>query len=146
MEEKAALPLRKTSVLLMLVLSGITAGIFQPIWFLTRRKAVNSLNSKTKLGAGRFILVVATYIAGTLLSLLLPRVTTLGRPWLWYFGPLSVNVFTVALSYVAIVILGVNSFWVRRAIHDHMQRESVFSWIGTFLFQIFYLQYRINRL
>ena len=50
------LEIKKTPVILTIVLTVITFGIYYPAWFLTRRQAINTLQSKEKLGSGVFVL------------------------------------------------------------------------------------------
>jgi len=47
--------IKRTPVLLTILFTVITGGIYYPAWFLTRRQAINSLHSKEKLGSGVFV-------------------------------------------------------------------------------------------
>src|SRR5262245_58824785 len=47
--KKPVAGLKRRSVLLMIVFTLITLGIYYPCWFLMRRNAINSMNANTKL-------------------------------------------------------------------------------------------------
>jgi len=123
------LELKKTNVLLMIFLTIITAGIYQAIWFLRRRGAINSLQSKEKLNTGVFVFVIVLYSVSLLID---------------FAGGKS-----TLLCGIAAICLLVQCFKVRRIFENHFnvyfKRGISFSGIATFFFMIFYLQYKINR-
>ena len=53
--------IKKTSILVVIILTFITGGIYFPIWYLTRREAINQLHSTEKLGKGIFILGIVVF-------------------------------------------------------------------------------------
>jgi GYF domain 2/Domain of unknown function (DUF4234) len=121
--------LKKTNVLLMIFLTIITAGIYQAIWFLRRRDAINSLQSKEKLNTGVFVFVIVLYSIS--------------------LGLLLADVNAHLLDCIAGITLLVQCFKTRRILNEHfntyLKRDMSFSGIATFFFTIFYLQYKINR-
>ena len=152
---KEAAPLADAGVFAMCLLTLVTAGLYQPIWFLSRRKALNNLHSQEKLGVWPLAIALAAMVA----SLCLPIIGSFKwRSWVEAenaFPPLHPFILLVAG-----VILIVQSFKVRRILLDHlapreegmfsagirMQHEELFSRTETFFFGIFYLQHRINGL
>ena len=62
-ESATAVPLKQSSVIAVVLLSFLTGGIYTSIWYLRRRKGLNSLDSSTKMGVtGPLILLVLTTI------------------------------------------------------------------------------------
>ena len=137
--------LKKKSVILLVFLTFITAGIYYPVWFLTRRNAINNLQSKEKLGSGVFIFAIVMFSIS--LSVAFISGAMEGR------GEVStaevLDSFSKILDSVAGITLWVQCFKVRRIFSEHfnvhLQRGISFSGIATFFFQIYYLQYKINR-
>jgi predicted RNA-binding Zn-ribbon protein involved in translation (DUF1610 family) len=126
--------LGKMPVLLLIFLLVITFGIYAPIWFLTKRRALNELRSSKKIGIEAPIFLIVIYTISFLLDL------THG----FERGPWRV------LDFIGLIIVTVQCFDVRRILIDHfnvyMGRDINFSGIATLFFGIPYLQYKINRL
>lgn len=135
--------LRKKSVLLIILLTLITYGIYQPIWFLKQKNAINNLKSKEKLTNTLFILVIILYAVSALFLFiyLFPYDTT---------SPLVIELIDNLINLTGAIIILVMSFKVRRILHQYfnvvLKRNIKFSKIYTFLFGIYYLQYKINRI
>ena len=135
--------LPETSVLLMIFLMVVTLGIYIPIWFLTRRKAINSLNSSEELSLGMIVFTLVAFIGSVGLDLIYPES--------------SLGTFVNLVLGIAVLVL---SFKVRSILQDHLspqatgplsstaalQSEVSISGVLTFFCGIFYLQYKINRL
>jgi hypothetical protein len=143
--------LRRRSVLLMIVFAVVTFGLYYPIWFLRRRAALNRLDSPRKLQAWPFVVVIAWFVfqivLGAAASSETPEET---------FGEGTVLLLNVVQLAVGILML-VQSFVTKDILEDHLAgpgdqvpsrllAEAVkLSGVMTFFFQIFYLQYVINR-
>ena len=128
--------LKKTSVFLLLLLSTVTSGIYFPVWFLTQLKGLNSLRSTEKLNPGVFIFAILMIS----MAILLPLV--------------SINeygyVLSLLLQVVFIMLMIDQCIKVRRILEDHHKvafgKDMDVSKVATVCFQIFYLQYKINRM
>jgi len=141
--------LRRRSVVLMIVLTLLTFGVYYPIWFLRRRAGLNRLNSPRKLQLWPFVIVIAwlacQFIAGIVAGLN-------GQP---IGGSLAI-LFNIVQLAVGILLL-VQSFFTKDILEDHLSGPGddipnplfvetlKLSGVMTFFFQIFYLQYVINR-
>lgn len=147
----APLSLKKTSVILLIVLTVVTLGIYYPVWFLTRRNAINNLQSKEKLGSGIFIFLIVLACVGfpvdlmwVVMELFAERLSEIGL-----LLSKGLDLFSNILSVVWWIILLVQCFKVRRIFKEHfnvhLQKDISFSWVATFFFWIFYLQYKVNR-
>lgn len=150
-------PLPKTSVLLMVLLAVVTLGIYVPIWYVRRVKPFNALRSTVKLtGAlplAALALVIiqfgAAFMQGILEALGVARLA----------GLLSAYGSLLNLGYAVVML--VLAFRIRDVLQDHLRarvadyggpssvalQAQVYSLSGvwTFLFNAFYLQWKINE-
>jgi len=146
-------PLADAGIFAMVLLTLVTAGLYLPLWFLSRRKALNSLYSQEKVSAWPIAAALAALVA----SLCLPIISSL--KWgSWVVGENAVAPLPPFILLVAAAILVMQCFKVRRILLDHLapreegmfaaairfQHEALFSRAGTFFLGIFYLQYKIN--
>lgn len=147
--------LKKRSVLLVFFLTLITLGLYYPIWFLARRKALNDLHSSEELGLGALVLPLVLWIASLVVTIVSAESSTTGPPSGWGLANL--------LDLIVGIILLVQTFKVRRILLEHhfyclktqaygvlsssmaLQSDESFSSVLTFFGSIFYLQYKINR-
>jgi len=148
-------PLADAGIIGMCLLTLLTAGLYAPIWFLIRRRALNNLHSREKLE----VLPIAVALAALVASLSLPILGSV--KWgSWVEVENAYPLLHPGILLVAGLILIVQCFKVRRILLDHlaprqegmfsagirMQHEELFSRTGTFLFGIFYLQHKINAM
>jgi hypothetical protein len=134
--------LERSSLAAVILLSIVTLGLYVPFWYLSRREALNSLQSSEKfpiheplaaLGADIGYFVVISFTDGS---------------WPW------------ALACLSAIICILLSFRARRALLDHdaarrrgmfssgltLDTETSFSVVATFLLGIWYVQYKLNQL
>lgn len=152
-EQPAKHDIKKTPVVLSIIFTVITAGIYYPCWFLTRREALNSLKTTEKLGKGVFIFAVVVFSVSLLLSFVSGGLEGIGEELSDIeFIAMAKMVGAVGrlISAVASITLLVQCFKVRRMLREHFAQHLgqpvVFSGVALFFFQIYYLQYKINRL
>jgi len=153
-EGQSPLPgLKRTSVTLVIALSFLTVAIYYPVWFLRRRRALNGLHARDKLNAGVFVVAIVLFSVGLLLMLVSGALEGFGEG-LGRHDLLAVSKglegFAQFLNLVAAIALLIQCFKVRRILTEHMQarpgRPVSLSGLATFFLQIFYLQYKINRI
>ncbi len=145
--------LKRTSVLLLIFLSFITVVIYYPVWFLRRRSALNGLRSRDKLNTGVFVVAIVLFSVGLLLMLMAWALEGfgegLGRGDLLAVSK-GLEGFAQFLNLVAGIALLIQSFRVRRMLTEHLAAHTgqpvSISGLGTFFFQILYLQYKINTI
>ena len=142
--------LKRRSVILMIVLTIATFGLYHPTWFLRRRAALNRLDSPRKLSRWPFLIYLAFLVFQLGIGLA--------------FGPARARIIApeasllISLVRLALLILMVvQSFFVKDILEDHLAgpQDSLsdsllsgrvkLSGLMTFFFQIYYLQYVINR-
>ena len=149
-------PLTETNILVPIILTILTCGLYVPIWFLQKRSGVNQLHSNEKLGAGPSVAVLFL----DLLTVLVNMGVGNQVPFIRNFETMWAPPFN-ALAGLAIGILMVmQAFKVRSIMEAHtrvhspgplagsiaMLQGSSFSVPATFFLGIFYLQYKINEL
>lgn len=142
----ASFTLDKMAVVKLVVLTVVTGGVYTAIWFLKRLEVFNGLNSEQKLGQNVFGFI----IAGCLVNVALVLYLTFAGAGLEESFALGLLNTSNLLGFAVNVTVLVQTFRVRRILlehyGEHLGRDVKLSWIGTFFFSIFYLQFKINRL
>jgi hypothetical protein len=134
----APLSFKRVSMAFMIVINTVTAGLYLPYWFWTRRAEVNSLSSKWKIP-------LAAIVVYTVSVILIESVR---------FVPDNATGLAVMLSLLmGLVLIGfyyVLVFRVRAALIEHLQLGEeggrVFKTRWSIVFGIYYLQYRLNQI
>ena len=144
--------MKKTPVILTVIFTIITAGIYCPCWFLTRRDQINELHFHEKIGTGVFIFGIVIFSISFFLPLVSGFLEGMGEELgtaEFLVMAKGVDAIDRLLSLVVGITLLVQCFKVRRIFrnhfNDHLGRNISFSGLATFFFQIYYLQYKINR-
>jgi hypothetical protein len=147
----APIGLKRRSVILMILLSIVTLGLYYPIWFLRRRAALNQLDSPRKLRRWPFVASIVWFVCQFMIG-----VATASAPIARTMGPgaaLLINLVQLAVG----ILMVVQCFFTKDILEDHLAGpgdhipsplsvETVkLSGLLTFFFQILYLQYAINR-
>lgn len=127
--QDAAAVLKRTSVVLAVLLQFVTGGLYLPYWFLSRRKALKDFEQIPQWAGIVFLLWA--------LGLIVLQVVMAGAP--------SESATPLLLVYQLLgAILGLFLAFRTRSILEGIFRNDV-SGILTFFFSAFYLQYKINR-
>jgi hypothetical protein len=142
--------LKRRRVIVMIVLTMVTLGLYYPIWFFRRRGALNRLNSPRKLRLWPltiFCTVTAVDVVVAVASAPGPPAETIGDPAATLLG---------LVRFATGILMLVQCFFTKDILEDHLAgpeddgSHSLFvervklSGLMTFFFQIFYLQYVIN--
>lgn len=162
--------LKKMSVFFLIILTIFTAGIYVPIWFLKQRDAINRLYPKLKFGPHLFIIAIVVYSLFFLMNLInlmnlliagstfdvLSTLSIRGFSSKLASAPLGVIVAYLYGALYAILIpvtlltslaLKICCFDFLYVIQQSLNIKSTWSSsTATYLFDLFYVQYRINRL
>lgn len=148
----ASTGLKRRSVIVMILLSIVTLGLYYSIWFLRRRTALNRLDSPRKLRQWPFVVAIVWFVFQFLLGV----ANGIAGPGNEITGEGLAPTFLVIRLGVGILML-IQCFFTKDIIEDHlagpadgsatpMFTETVqLSGVLTFIFQIYYLQYAINR-
>jgi hypothetical protein len=132
--------LKRTSLILVILLTIITAGFYYPLWFIGRQKGINSLQARDKLASGIFIFA-------TILNILI--CLTIIEYFNYNLSQSDTINLLNFLSFILEAIYVLQLFKVRDIFIEHfnhrLNRDISFSRVATFFFQIYYLQYKINR-
>jgi hypothetical protein len=143
--------LKRRSILLMIVFAVVTFGLYYAIWFLRRRAALNRLDSPRKLGRWPFLIFIAFFVFQFVVGIAsgsAPLEQTIGAG-----GSLLLSLVQLAVG----ILMVVQCFFAKDILEDHLAgpednlSSSILvdrvklSGLMTFFFQVFYLQYVINR-
>lgn len=120
-------------VVLCIVLSFVTLGLYPSIWLLQRRPFLDSLQRKQDLGVALPIITLSMNVLAFALA----------------FAGKDAAAIRPIFSLVAIITGLLANFRVLNTLRTDSARTGrflEFSTIGTFFFGIYYLQYKINQL
>ena len=143
--------LKRRRVIVMIVLTFVTVGLYYPIWFFRRRDALNRLNSPRKLRLWPLVIFCATTVVDAVVV-----VVSAPAPPAQIIGA-GANTALGLVRLAVGILMVVQCFIVKDILEDHLAgpednlSNSMFServrlsGLMTFFFQIFYLQYVINR-
>ena len=119
------------SVLLCIVLTVVTLGFYQPVWLLRRRPFLNAFAQTRKLGVGLPIAVIVTRVLAAFASS--PHTPHLDR----LFSAIAAAVYIIPCFRVAHIL--------RAQFKVTGHGDIKVSMVLTFLFGVFYLQYKVNE-
>ena len=143
--------LKRRSVILVILFTLFSFGLYYAIWFLRRRAGLNRLDSPRKLRRWPFVLFIAFFVSQFILGL-----ACAPRPVGEVIGPGGSLLLTLVQVAVGVLML-VQCFFTKDILEDHLAgpedgsprplfvERVTLSGVMTFLFQIYYLQYAINR-
>jgi hypothetical protein len=138
------------SVVVVILLTFITCGVYAPIWFLQRRAFLNALDSSEKKISDGLVISALVAWSISLVITLVAIVAILGEFdegfWAWSSPMDGID---RLISFAGGIMLLMLSFRAKNRIAQHMLRMGhhvPMSGLATFLLQIYYLQYKINQL
>ncbi len=143
---------RRSSLVVVILLTVLTLGFYVPFWFLRRRRWLNRLNSQVKIGFGLPLLMLTFQVGAFTIRLM-------GAPYRQQglTLPASLSLSGLAVSLVQLLLLFKLAYMVREILSDHLKKVLSalsshpiqylveLSGIMTLLFSIWYLQYKINE-
>lgn len=134
---EAALP--KTKVLLMVLLTLLTLGLYVPYWFWSRRRTLDAMAAEGESVGGLTVALVVLYLVAFAMGFLGGVLRGAGdAPGQAYF------IAARAIDWSSRILIIVLSFRVKGILESNDSGH--LSAVGTFFLSCFYLQYRINRL
>ncbi|MGV3464073.1 MAG: DUF4234 domain-containing protein [Heyndrickxia sp.] len=134
----SAIEFKKTNILLMVILSLLTLGIYNAYWFISRKKYFNRLDAKDWIPYKWWIFMLIYLIISFIYSFFGPVIFT-------EYGIAVLDSFDLILAFYFVGCLYYSVFRAKEMIEDHMD-EGVFNSWFLVLFNIWYVQYKINRL
>jgi hypothetical protein len=139
--------LKRRSVVVMIVFTIITLGVYYLVWWFRRRSGLNRLNSEKKLALWPLLLFTALYVAQLVLGFVEGAAPDVMTP--------DVEMLAAMFQLVVGIVMIIQTFTVKNMIEDHAAPEPhsgpmfvehvKLSGLMTFFFSIFYLQWAINR-
>ncbi|WP_217589268.1 hypothetical protein [Lentibacillus saliphilus] len=135
--EESLLNIKKRSVLVMIILTIMTGGIYVSYWFLVNRNRINvgSIDERLSFIAPFCLLSIYTFTSMTFIP---ARFFLEGYTWGFY------QYIMIVFSYLGTAITCYLAFQVRTIFKEHLVVKRL-SIILTFLFHIWYLQHTINK-
>jgi len=154
-EKEAEKVPEKRSVVLMLFLCIITLGIYPAIWYIKRADEFNGLHTEKQLNKGLtiflLIVIIAAWLVLPLGSILRQFGIIFENPIIEYLSILPIE-FTMTIQiviYLILILLYLSlAFRARTIINDALERKGIqrkISGFFTLIFNLFYLQYEVNR-
>lgn len=140
-------PLKKRSLFVAILFMILTLGNYPLFWFFRRRNALNLLGTKDKLGLISLVVFAALTILSIASGMYSDYLTQAGGAYrqaqdfkaIWLIGGMVIYP----------IYLFVLSNFVRHILNQYAERMGInfrVSILGIFLFNVLYLQYKINRL
>ena len=130
--------MKKTPVVLTILLTIVTFGLYLPYWFFSRRKALNQLapeDDDVNLVTFSLVALYAiSFCAGIYQGLTLETADALSPGF---------QTMLQWVNFASRILTIVAGFRVKMILEGHYPER--LSTVGTFFLSIFYLQYRINR-
>ena len=146
---------KKKSVILLILLSVITLGIYPFVWFIKRSAELNNLQTTTKSKKNMtiislvvylliYLLIAGLYVTAYLTDETIAAVTDISQiptTFLILYGVI------IAFIIILIILLLILAFNTRKILNEAMANKNVnkkASGFFTLIFNLFYLQYEIN--
>lgn len=140
-------PLKKRSLLVAILFMILTLGNYPLFWFFRRRNALNLLGTKDKLGLISLMVFAALTLLSIAAGMYSDYLSQAGGAYrhvqdlkaIWLIGGMVIYP----------IYLFVLSNLVRHILNQYAERLGInfrVSILGIFLFNVLYLQYKINRL
>lgn len=134
--------LTRKSIWLMIGLTIITFGIYEPYWYLTRLQRFNALSSSAKFNQTSILIWLVWFVVDAIIivfAILSPESSTLQ----------SLELIEGIGNLVAAIFALILAFRAKKILQEHLavnDNDYSMSGVATFFFQFFYIQYKINRL
>jgi hypothetical protein len=122
------------------IFSVITGGIYSAAWFLTRRRGLNVLSSDKKISVAPFVICIVLLSMNLLTAFLSGAAQGTGE----FETERTLDGVSAILRLAAGITLLVQAFKVRSMLSEHF--ATAISGVGTFFFNVWYLQHKINQL
>jgi hypothetical protein len=148
-------PLQKKSVWFIVFLSIITFGIYNAFWYLNRKKEFENLNTEKKLNKSLIIIFLIISIISALftsikindseinpLAKIIQNITI-------QISSINIPILVIIIGLLSTIIILVLAFRTRTILNETLQKKKgtrKVSGFFTFIFNLFYLQYEINRI
>ncbi len=159
---------RKKSVIILAILSIITLGVYNSIWYIKRDSELNNLKTQTKSKKGLAIFTLIVYLTMLASIILLQiiaitsdqniinkdNITNGNNIKIVNFKDIPIE-FTIifilifSLSLINLILLLILGFSTRKILNQSLVNKGTkvkLSWFYTLIFNFLYLQYEINRI
>jgi hypothetical protein len=129
---------KKTNLFFLVPVSVLTFGIYYAYWFITRNHSFKRLDSPVSIPFNWW----KVFLAFTIVSLIYDL---LKESFFTPYGIAVLDSYDLLISFYFVGCLYYSVFRARDMIEDHMGEQVFRPWVLV-LFNVWYLQYKINRL
>lgn len=136
--KQAELGFKKRNVGLMVVFTFLTMGIYLGYWFLKEKNTLESLDEKR-------IIPMRLWVAATVFLSISFFYNFIGAAFLTPYGKALFDSIDIIFTFYYLGLLYYSVFRIRDMIED-LYNEDIFKPWLLVLFNVWYLQYKINRL
>ncbi|MFI8688554.1 hypothetical protein [Rossellomorea sp. NPDC077527] len=129
---------KKSNLFFLIPISILTFGVYYAYWFISRKKSFSQLTSKNFIPHGwwKFFLVF------TIVSLIYDLIKD---PFFTGYGISILDSYDIILSFYFVGCLYYSVFRAREMIEEHLDEKIFKPWLLV-IFNVWYLQFKINRL
>ncbi|MCA1066568.1 DUF4234 domain-containing protein [Rossellomorea sp. AcN35-11] len=129
---------KKTNLFFLIPISIMTFGIYYAYWFISRKNSFNKINPKNRIPSRwwKFFLVF------TIISLLYDLIK---ESLFTGYGIAVLDSYDLIISFYFVGCLYYSIFRAREMIEEHVEERVFKPWLLV-LFNVWYLQFKINRL
>lgn len=129
---------RKRNISLVVLLTIVTMGIYLGYWFLKEKETLKSIDSKR-------VIPIRLWWAATIFLSVSFFYNIIGSAFLTPYGKAFFNSVDIIITFYYLGLLYYSVFRIRDLIEGFYQEEIIRPWL-LILFNVWYLQYKINRL
>lgn len=137
-KSSAEMGFRKRNISLVVLLTIVTLGIYLGYWFLKERQTLKSIDSKR-------VIPIRLWWAATIFLSASFFYNTIGSAFLTPYGKAVFNSVDIIITFYYVGLLYYSVFRIKDLIEEYYQEEMIRPWL-LILFNVWYLQYKINRL
>ncbi|HEY9897802.1 MAG TPA: DUF4234 domain-containing protein [Pantanalinema sp.] len=139
--------MKKSNLLVLILLSIVTLGNYAPIWYLRRREAFNALRTRERLGGVGPTILLLVSIGFLVYSFGFGEAVQHTHFYLGRRIELAATLFNLVIWPIVLLWYGIG---VKRILDEHLRATGNdrvrLSGLGVFFFNFLYLQYKINRI
>lgn len=142
--QKIQLPFQ--NVIITILLSLITFGIYIPVWFIINRHSINSMVEGKQMPLTGPIVILVLYGLSTIISFLSIFVELFGEAAALNNYYDNIDNFVTLIGWIWTTVLSFQVQYIFKRYTQQNQYEVGYVGVFTFLFGIYYLQYKVNQI
>lgn len=129
---------KKTNLFFLIPISIITFGIYYAYWFISRKNSFNEITPKNRIPSGWWKFFLVFTITSLIYDLIKESLFT-------GYGIAVLDSYDLIISFYFVGCLYYSIFRAREIIEEHLEERVFKPWLLV-IFNVWYLQFKINRL